>query len=108
MKWLDLASPLRSKKLAIPWALEYREELASKNLRPLTQESAFLVAIGQPGGHQLPAFRAGLSERLLDHVPIGWTCLNVVFPCVHAENIVAPAKSCLWTGKPLEYRVVPS
>lgn len=108
MKWLGLASPLHSRKLAIPWALEYREELASKNLRPLTQKTSFLVAIGQPGCHQLSAFRAGLIERLLDRAPIGWTCLNVVFPSVHVENIAIPAGSCLWTVIPLEYRVVPS
>ena len=108
MKWLGLASPLRSRKLAIPWALEYREELTSKNLHPLIEGSVLLVAICQPGCYQLPAFRAGLSTHLLDRAPIGWTCLNVVFPGVHAENIAIPAGSCLWTVIPLEYRVVPS
>ena len=108
LKWLDQSSPLHYRKLAIPRTLEYREKLASKNLRPLTQKPSFLVAIGQPGCHQLPAFRASLSERLLDHVPIGWTCLNVVFPCVHADYIDIPAGSFLWTDVPIEYRVVPA
>ena len=104
LKWLDQSSPLHYRKLAILWALEYREKLASQYLRVRIT----VPAVGQPEYHQPPAFRANLSKHLLDHASIGWTCLNVVFPCVHADNIDIPAGSFLWTAIPIEYRVVPA
>ncbi len=101
LKWLDQSSPLHYRKLAILWALEYREKLASQYLRVRIT----VPAVGQPEYHQPPAF---LSKHLLDHDPIGLTCLNVVFLCVHADYIDIPAGSFLWTDIPIEYRVVPA